>query len=257
MRFGVCTGDINRFSLIKAAGYDYVEFPMTELVKMSDEAFAAFAAKVEEIGIPVESYNGFFPPELKIVGNAIDYDAIEAYAEKGFSRAAQIGGKVAVIGSGGARRIPEGEGYEENFARFAKTLAVCGEVASRYGMYVTVEPLNDKETNLINSVAEGLEVCRKANHPAARCLADFYHVFMSGETLDAIRGAGDMLGHVHLARANEDRAMPYAEDVPQCEEWAAALKACGYDARISLEGNFLPSFEEAVARCREIVKVFA
>jgi len=257
MRFGVCTGDIHRFAPIKAAGYDYIEFPMTELVKMSDDAFAAFKAKVEEIGLPIESYNGFFPPELKIVGDQIDYDAIAAYAEKGFARAAQVGGKVAVIGSGAARRIPDGENYDVNFARFAKTLAVCGEVASRYGMYVTVEPLNDRETNLINSVAEGLAVCRVADHPHAKCLADFYHVFMSGETLDAIRGAGEMLGHVHLARANEDRAMPYAEDLPQCEEWAAALKACGYDARISLEGNFLPSFEEAIVRCREIVKVFA
>ncbi len=253
----MCVGDVNRFTIIKEAGYDYIEFPLVELVKMSDEAFAAFKAKVEEIGLPIESYNGFFPPELKIVGDQIDYDAIGVYAEKGLSRAAQLGGKVAVIGSGGARRIPEGENYELNFARFAKTLAVCGEVASRYGMYVTVEPLNAKETNLINSVEEGLRVCEMANHPNVKCLVDFYHVFMSGETLDAVRGAKEMLGHVHLARANEDRAVPHAEDIPQCEAWAAALKECGYDARISLEGNFLPSFEEAVVRCRDILNVFA
>ncbi|MBE6757443.1 MAG: sugar phosphate isomerase/epimerase [Ruminococcaceae bacterium] len=256
MRFGVCTGDINRFAIIKEAGYDYIEFPLVELVKMSDEAYAAFKAKVEEIGLPVESYNGFFGADLKLVGETVDYDAIAAYAEKGLSRAAALGGKVAVVGSGGARRIPDGEEYAVNFERFAKALAVCGEAAARHGMTIVVEPLNDKETNLVNSVEEGLRVSRAANHPAVKCLADFYHVFMSGESLDAVRGAGEMLAHVHLARANEDRAMPYAEDVPQCEEWAAALKACGYNARVSLEGNFLPSFEEAVVRCREIVKVF-
>ena len=257
MRFGVCTADVNRFAAVKEAGYDYIEFALVELVKMSDEAFETFKAKVQEIGLPIESYNGFFPPDLKIVGEEIDYDAIAAYAEKGLSRAAQLGGKVAVIGSGGARRIPEGEDYETNFARFAKTLAVCGEVAKRHGMYVTVEPLNDKETNLINSVEEGLQVCRLANHPNVKCLADFYHVFMSGETLDAVRGAGDMLGHVHLARANEDRDMPYAEAAAQCEEWAAALKTCGYDLRLSLEGRYQPSFEEAIIRCRDLVKAFA
>ncbi len=257
MRFGVCAGDINRFPIIKEAGYDYIEFPLVQLVGMSDEEYVAFKAKVEEIGLPIESYNGFFGADLKLVGETVDYDAIAAYAEKGLSRAAALGGKVAVIGSGGARRIPDGEEYDVNFARFAKTLAVCGEVAARHGMTIVVEPLNDKETNIINSVEEGLRVCALANHPNVKCLADFYHVFMSGETLDAVRGAGDMLAHVHLARANEDRAMPYAEDLPQCEEWAAALKACGYDARISLEGNFLPSFEEATVRCREIVKVFA
>ncbi len=257
MRFGVCAGDINQFPLIKAAGYDYVEFPMMTLASMSDDDFAAFKAKVEEIGLPVECYNIFSVPGVKIVGDGADYDALAAYAEKGFARAAQIGGKVAVIGCGGARRVPEGEDYDVNYARFAKLLTMCGEAASRHGMYVVVEPLNDKETNLINSVEEGLQVCRVANHPHVKCLVDFYHAFMSGETLDAVRGAGDMLGHAHLARANEDRAMPYAEDVPQCEEWAAALKACGYDARLSLEGNFLPSFEEAIVRCREIVKVFA
>ena len=257
MRFGVCTSDVNRFAAVKAAGYDYIEFALVELAKMSDEAFETFKARVEEVGLPIESYNGFFGADLKLVGESVDYDAIAAYAEKGLSRAAQLGGKVAVIGSGGARRIPDGEDYEVNFARFAKTLAVCGEVAARYGMLIVVEPLNAKETNIINSVEEGLRVCALANHPNVKCLVDFYHVFMSGETLDAVRGAGDMLGHVHLARANEDRAVPYAEDVAQCEEWAAALKECGYDARLSLEGNYLPSFEEAIARCRDIVKVFA
>lgn len=255
IRFGVCAS-IDNAKLVADAGYDYLEYSFQALAAMTDEEFEDFRTKLEASGLKAEAYNGFFPATIPLTGENVDMDVIAAHAEKGFSRASLVGGKVAVLGSGAARKIPEGFDYDTAYAQFAKVLDLCGTLASKYGMEVALEPLNTGETNLINTVAEGMELCRKVNNPGARCLADFFHVFKSGETLDAIETAGEMLNHVHLARPNIDRGMPLKEDLPAVKRYAEALKKCGYCGRLSLEGALTPDFETAIRRTRPILDLF-
>lgn len=88
-------------------------------------------------------------------------------------------------------------------------------------------------------------------------MADFYHVFESGESLDAVENAGELLIHTHLARANDDRQMPRTEeDYEACKVWANALKKCGYNARMSLEGSFKPEFSETIEDVLPALKIF-
>ena len=82
-------------------GYDYFEYNFGSLAKMSDDAYLNFAKTVSGLPILPECFNCFFPPDISLVGEKTDLRVIGAYAEKGLKRAAEIGGKVAVIGSGG------------------------------------------------------------------------------------------------------------------------------------------------------------
>lgn len=255
IRFGVCT-TFDKIPALIDAGYDYVEFGFGNLVKMTEEEFAEAKAAVEKYNFKAEAYNGFFPGEIRITGPDVDYDRITAHTEKGMARAAQLGGKVTVVGSGKSRNVPDGFSFDEAYAQFAKVLGIVGDVAAKYGITVVVEPLQTKETNLINTVAEGIEIVKKVGKPNVKCLADFYHVYRNGETLDAIRNSNGWLGHLHLARANDDRAMPFEEDIPTVKEWAKAVKECGYDGRLSLEGGYKPEFDECIIRTREILKAF-
>ena len=80
---------------------------------------------------------------------------------------------------------------------------------------------------------------------------------MSGESLDAIINAKELLAHTHLARANEDRCMPTTdEDFEQCKIWAEALKQNGYTGRMSLEGYFRPEFYESVEKVLPAIEIF-
>lgn len=255
IRFGVCT-TFDKIPVIKAAGYDYLEYGFANLVKMSDEEFENAKAEVEKYDFKVESYNGFFPSDIRLTGEDVDWDVIAQHCEKGMKRAAELGGKVTVIGSGGARKIPEGFDFETGYNQFAKVLGLAGDIAAKYGIMVVVEPLNAGETNLIHTVQEGIDICKKVGKPNVKSLADFFHVYKSGESLDAIINNDGMLGHLHIARANADRAMPYEEDIPKVEEWAEAVKASGYEGRLSLEGGFKPEFEEAITRTRKIIECF-
>lgn len=255
MRFGVCNPYTN-IKTIKAAGYDYIELALSVVSAMSDKEFADVYRAIEKHSFPAESYNGFFPAEIKLVGNEVDFDEIRRYTQFSLSRAKELGGKVAVLGSGKARSIPDGFDRKTAEAQFVDVLKICGDEAGKVGMEIVIEPLQQKETKLINTVAEGLEFCERANHEKVFCLADLYHVYRSGETLEAIENSAGRLHHVHLARANDDRRIPTEEDAEVCKLWAAALKKCGYDRRISLEGAFLPDVKTAINNVKPILELF-
>ena len=254
IRFGVCT-KFDKLPLLEKAGYDYMEFALSSLEKRSEEEYAEIVRQVDASSLQVEAFNGFFPADIALVGPAVDMERIAAYTEKALRRASRLGGKVAVLGSGKSRNIPEDFPYETAYQQFCEVFDLCANIAGKYGMTVALEPLNPRETNFLTTVAEGIALCEKVNNPHGKCLADFYHVSQSGESLDDIRNAGDLLVHVHLA--DPDREMPESEeDIALCKQWAQALNDCGYQGRLSLEGRYKPEYKEDILRTRKILDLF-
>lgn len=254
IRFGVCT-KFEKLPLLEKAGYDYMEFALSSLEKKSEEEYAEIVKLVDASALKVEAFNGFFPADIALVGPEMDLDRIAAYTEKALCRAARLGGKVAVLGSGKSRNIPEDFPFDTAYQQFCQVFDLCANIAGKYGMTVALEPLNPKETNFITTVAEGLAICKQVNNPYGKCLADFYHVAQSGERLDAVREGHDWIVHTHLAAPS--RYMPESqEDIAVCKLWAQALKDCGYQGRMSLEGRFAEDFEADITRTRTILDLF-
>ena len=253
MKFGICCG-IDGLPVLKENQYDYCELNFSKITTCTKEEFEEVRKEVEKWEIPAEAFNGFFPSSINL-NHAVDYDQIRDYCRIGFARAKALGGKVAVLGSSGSRKIPEG--YDRALAaeQFVRVLRICGEEALRQEMVVAVEPLRPKECNFINTVAEGMEFVEKANHSGVKCLADFFHVSETGESLTAIETAGDRLVHIHLALP-ETRFFPTGNDKKICEIWRKALNCCGYNARISLEGKAMPDFETAAAEAKTALEYF-
>ena len=253
MRFGACTS-IGNLSFLKEMGMDYIELNFSKICEMSEDELRENAEQLAAYGMRAEAFNGFFPANFPLY-TATDAEITE-YVERGFSRASSLGGKVAVLGSGGARSIPEGANRAVYEDRFSAVLKLCGDAAERSGRVVAIEPLAANECNYINTVAEGMELCHKIGHPAVKCLADYYHIFRSGEDFSAIVQNHGLLAHVHLARRNEDRYIPKEVDIPDCALLASALKLGGYDARISLEGRFRPDVETALREVQPVLALF-
>lgn len=254
IRFGVCTS-ADRLDAVIEAGYDYIELGLAKIAALGEEEFAALEERIRTAPIKAETYNGFFPGEIPIVGEQVDMDAIAAYVEKALSRASRLGGRIAVLGSGNSRRVPEGSSRDTARQQFCAVFDLCSNIAGKYGMAVALEPLRASECNFINTVAEGMDICKQVNNPNGKCLADFFHVYQSGESLDDIRFSGGWLIHTHLAAP--DRSMPTTDsDIAQCKVWAQALKNCGYAGRMSLEGKFDADFQTDIARTRKILDLF-
>ena len=255
MKLGICTN--KDFDAVARAGYDYIETAFCLLVEQSADEFAAYKKSILDTGLKAETFNCFFRGDVALVGEKVDLKLIADFARKGMQRAAQLGGEVAVIGSGAARTIPDSCNRKQAVEQFVSVLDLCAGIAGEYGMKIVVEPLNAKETNFVNTVAEGLELARMVNNPNVGGLVDFYHAHLSGESLEAVETAGDALFHAHLARANADRDIPVtSQDLETCKRWAQALRTCGYDKRLSLECIHSRSFEESIIAARPAMELF-
>lgn len=233
-RIGVCRS-VGESSLLKQAGCAFVEINIRSFF-LPDKADSVFAPKLSEAArseLPVYSGNGFFPGDLILIGPAADEKAILRYSETAMKRAAQISTSVFVLGSGTARRIPEG--YDPGRARKEFT-GLCRKIArlgKKYGVTVVIEPLQQSETNFINTVREGMEIVRAVNHPNLGVLADFFHMARENESPDALVEAGSWLKHCHIAEKEERTAPGVKGD--DFTPYFRALKQIGYTGGIAIE----------------------
>lgn len=212
MRFGVCA-PISEAARLYKIGFDYVEVSAASLAAMTEEEFAAFCAENRAAPIHAEAANCLFPGEIRLTGDAVDTDAVQSYIDRVMARLGDAGIGIAVFGSGGSRRVPEG---------FSETRAL--------------EQLRRAETNILNTQPESLAFVQSVGHPHFKLLCDYYHLVVEGGTPEMVAACGDALRHVHIANPDGRVAMK-PDDKADYKAFFDALRRAGYDARVSFEGS--------------------
>ncbi|MCI8332454.1 MAG: sugar phosphate isomerase/epimerase [Clostridiales bacterium] len=254
MKLGICCS-AEQAPVAKKLGYDYWELNVRQIAQMEESEFAAYRQQVLAVGLPAEAGNCFFPADIRVTGEQADTQAIRAYARKALERAAALGLKTVVFGSGDARRVDEGFAYERAYAQFVEALKIVGDIAGEYDIMIAVEPLRKQEDNLINLVPQGLAAAKEAANTHVAGLADLYHMKSEGESFADIGTYGSELVHIHIAAA--DRSYPCQGDGQDADyaQFAEALKASRYQSRISIEAN-TQDFEADAERSLKLLKTF-
>lgn len=144
--------------------------------------------------------------------------------------------ETVVFGSGGSRRIPDGFDEKEARDQFVSLLKQLGPVAAKYDVYIALEPLHSGEVNFINTVAEGLDIVKMADHPHILLLCDFFHMLRENEPAGHIIRAAGYIQHVHVAEKQERTAPGVAGD--DFRPYLRALKEIGYTGGISVESRW-------------------
>jgi len=250
-KIGICTG-IDNCAVAQNAGYSFLEEGVRGfLVPAEPESvFSPILEKAMKSPLPVTACNSFLPGNMKSVGPNPANEEILSFAETAFKRAKLAGVKIIVFGSGGSRSIPEGFSNEEATRQFVELCKKMAPLAAKQEVVVVIEPLNTKECNFINSVAEGGEIVRAVNHRNIRLLADLYHMKMEDEGPENIIKYGNLLRHVHIAE-KEGRSAPgtHGEDFTP---YFDALKKVGYKGSISVECKWQDLATQAPAAFRAI-----
>jgi sugar phosphate isomerase/epimerase len=234
VKFGSCAG-IDDMPKLAEWGFDYVELPASAVMpEATDEEFATQRERIRSAGITPEAYNCFLPGDLKIVGPGLDSARIDNYVRTALMRMSELGGKVAVVGSSGSRNIPDGFSYDDALGQLKQFFRMAGDVAKSYGMYIAIEPLNSRESNIIHTTMEARDLARELAHTHVHVLADLYHMHAEQEPFTNLLVIGDYLEHVHIA--TPERKAPGIGDFDFAEIFSI-LKETGYTERISMEAG--------------------
>lgn len=237
MRFGICTS-LDNVNRLTDAGYDYIELGVRNaLMPEADETeFEKIRERVDKASIKPETYAGFIPRDLRVVGESVDHARLSRYVENACRRAKEIGGEVIVYGSSGSRNVEEGFSEERALTQIAKFLDMAADHSEAHGIIIAIEPICMKEGNILRTVADGLAMAKRVNRNSIKVLADLYHIWQENEPMQDIVDAAPYLAHVHIAEPVK-RSYPGNNDF-DFSEFFTALKDAGYDGRVSCECKF-------------------
>jgi D-psicose/D-tagatose/L-ribulose 3-epimerase len=244
LRYGVASfGEVDPLrdvDAMAACGCDYIEPALSKTVALSPDARAEAKRRLAASRARVETANWFLPGnEIKLTGPDVDRRRIRAYLEESLAVAEDLGVKVIVFGSPGARSYPEGFARDKAWAQLRDFLRDAADVivSRSYGMVIGIEPLRKPESNIINSVTEAASLAREVNHPKVRIIVDFYHLTFENENPDVIVGARDLIVHLQIADPKE-RGFPMQEQgEPRYRQFFTNLRKIGYRGRLSIEAN--------------------
>ena len=220
---------------ISAWGYDGVELAIRDpkLVdsKELDAVVAAHGLAVPAIGTGQawgEEGLSFTSAEPEVRRVAID--RIKSH----IPLAAHFG---AVVILGLIRGIsPPGQRHDQSMGLLVDALQACSTAAAPAGVRYALEPLNRYETDLIHTVADGLDLIERVDADNFGLLLDTFHMNIEEPSIEeSIRLAGDRIFHFHVADSN--RWYPGAGHI-DFRSVLDALDAIGYDGFVS--GEFMP-----------------
>lgn len=143
----------------------------------------------------------------------------------------------AVIILGLIRGItPQGQTHQQSMAYLVEALQECSAAAAPYGVKYALEPLNRYETDLIHTVADGLDLIERVGADNFGLLLDTFHMNIEEPSMEeSIRLCGNRIFHFHVADSN--RWYPGAGHI-DFKSVLDALFATGYNGWVS--GEFMP-----------------
>lgn len=151
-------------------------------------------------------------------------------------------GAPAIVGSMQGRyddQLPSSDALQN----LGQSLMQLAEHAAQFEVPLLYEPLNRYETNLVNTIQNGVDLIEALQTDRVKLLADLFHMNIEEVRLeDAIRAAGDHLGHVHFVDSNRQAAGRGHLDFRPIVE---ALEAIGYAGYASAEALPIPDPLEA------------
>ena len=179
-------------------GFDYLEPPAAAVAAMSEADFQAFRARVLSSRLRCPSFNSFIRT-LRVVGDDIQHQQLQAYLSLCLSRCRELGAEVVVCGSASSRNVPEGFSRERAWEQIKDFLRLAGDAARPHQCVIAIEALRHQESNIINTSAESLRLVREVNHRNVRMIVDYYHMRVENEDPEIIWRARHEIVHFHFA----------------------------------------------------------
>ncbi len=224
-------------SLIYTSGFRMLGESVGRMLSpsLTEEQFQQNLARIKKARCKVLLCNIFFSGGIKIAGPDVNESRVLAYADTVFSRAKIAGIPFIILGSGGARRIPDGYDAAKAQADFALLCHKLAITAKKYNIMIILESLEATETNFLITLRSAAEVVRAVDHPNFKLNADIFHMMREGESPQSIIDAADVLVYCEIAE-KQKRSLPGVQG-DDFKPYLRALRKADYKGYIFIEGN--------------------
>ena len=227
---------------LKAMGYDGVEIPLFNY----DLDYEAWGKKLDDLGLERTAVTVRTEED-----NPISPDAsVRAKGVEGTKKAldccAAVGATHLVGPYHSALGLFSGAGPTDDEWKWGvESMRAVAEHAGSVDVTLGVEALNRFECYLLNTHGDAARFAKDVDHPNCRIMYDTFHCNIEEKDVaGAIRGAADMICHVHISE--NDRSTPGTGNVRWAENFDT-LKEVGYDGWMMIEafGLALPELVAA------------
>ena len=233
--------DLHLMGKVKAMGFDVIEICIEDPSKLSSDKMVLAA---REHGLDISICGAFGPnrdvshedEKIRELGIAYLNTCVDLAAEVGST---YVSGPM-YSATGKARLLSPAE-RKQQFNWAVDSLNRVANYAQSRNVGLAIEPLNRFETDLINTVDQGVELCRAVELPNVGLLVDTFHMNIEEKSLSTtIQNAAPYIFHVQVSE--NDRGTPGKGQV-HWDEFFATLSKINYGGQIVIE-SFLPTVKE-------------
>lgn len=266
MKFGICNEGFKGWSFEKTVsyvasiGYEGIEiapFTLADSVRdISSQERAKLKDSADRHDLEIIGLHWLLAsPEglsLSSPDKAIREKTTE-YLKELINLCGDLDGKVMVLGSPGQRRVFPGCTYEVTWDWVKEAFAEVLPLAKQRNVTIALEPLSRKETDFVNTCAEGIKMIEEIDHPNFKIHLDVNAMSDEDKPIaQIITSAKDYLFHFH---ANDPNHLGPGFGEVKYEPIREALEGIGYTKYISVEAfDFTPGVEVIAEKSIEYLK---
>jgi D-psicose/D-tagatose/L-ribulose 3-epimerase len=226
---------------VKAFGFDLIEICIENPETID---VAAIGARTKAAGIDVTICGAFGPDRDLSAEDETVRQAGLSYLRRCVDYAAALGSPFVsgpMYSAVGKTRLLDASERQRQWDFAVAGLREAAKHAGAQGVRLAIEPLNRFETDLVNTVDQGVKLVRDTGAENVGLLLDTFHMNIEEKDIPAaiLRAAGHI---VEFHACSNDRGTPGADHLPW-PQIAAALAQARYDGPLVIEA-FTPEIRE-------------
>jgi len=249
--------------IVGNAGYQGIEIAAFTLVKEGVQEISPTERKemvsvMNNVGIECVGLHWLLAPPPKGLHLTTPDAAVRqktiTYFDELIDFCGDLGGAYMIFGSP-KQRNTRGISVEEAKKHFAEGLAAVADHARQRSVRILIEPLGKRTTDVVNTLAEALELAERLDHPAVRIMFDFNNTVDETEPFDVLlRKYYKHIHHVHVQEMG-GRHLGTGTAVHDYVKAFQVLKDSEYDEWISLEVfDFSPGGKRIAEESMSVLK---
>ncbi len=145
-----------------------------------------------------------------------------------------------------------GVSREQAIEWLIECLNQMAKIAMKENVTLVLEPINRYETNLINTLQQGVEIIKLLDYKNVQLVADLFHMNIEESSIsDSIIDAGEQIGHFHFVDSN--RKAPGFGHI-NFQEVGSAVKHINYKGYFSVEALPVPDIQTVLKQSMGVFK---